>query len=291
MKILILSGNKKKYSSRRFIEEAQAKGHTVECVDPVRCYMSLSDGKPMLHYLRKKLDDVDVVIPRIGGGSSSYGIAVVRQFEMMGINVLNTSKAISTARDKFQSLQLLSKMNLPLPKTSFANCSKQTDKIIKLVGGAPTIVKLLEGSQGKGIVLAETKSASESVIDAFRELHASFLVQEFIKDAGGADVRCMVLGDKVIATMKRQAKEGEFRSNIHRGGVGMEVKITAEERRIAVAAAKAMKLNLAGVDIIRSGKGPMIMEVNSSPGLEGIERATKDNIAGKIIDFCEEKFL
>jgi ribosomal protein S6--L-glutamate ligase len=252
--------------------------------------MDVSTGAPMVYYKKRKLDKFDIVIPRIGASISSYGMAIVRQFEMMGVYCLNSSNAIGRSRDKLRSLQILSQKGLPLPKTSFAKGTEQTEMLIELVGGAPNVVKLLEGSQGRGVVLAETQKASESLIDAFRELEANFLVQEFIKDANGSDIRCFVVGDKVVATMMRQAKEGEFRSNIHRGGVGIPIKITPEERKVAIGAAKAMRLNMAGVDIIRSGSGPKILEVNSSPGLEGIEGCTEKNIAIKIIEYVEENY-
>lgn len=288
MNILILSSSKVLYSTKRLVEEAKGKGHNVEVIKPTHCYMEVSTGAPMVYYKKRKLDSVDIVIPRIGASISSYGMAIVRQFEMMGVYCLNSANAIGRSRDKLRSLQILAQKGLPLPRTSFAKNTEQTEMLIELVGGAPNIVKLLEGSQGRGVVLAETEKASESLIDAFRELEANFLVQEFIRDANGADIRCFVVGEKVVATMMRQAKEGEFRSNIHRGGVGIPIKITPEERKVAVDAAKAMKLNLAGVDIIRSGSGPKILEVNSSPGLEGIEGCTKKNIAMKIIEYVEE---
>jgi ribosomal protein S6--L-glutamate ligase len=290
MHIVILSVNKHLYSTKRMVEEAKELGHTVEVIRPTECFMDVSSGAPMVYYKKRKLNKVDAVIPRIGASISSYGMAIVRQFEMMGVYCLNSSNSIGRSRDKLRSLQILSQRGLPLPKTSFANSTQQTETLIKLVGGAPTVVKLLEGSQGRGVILAETHQASESLIDAFRELKANFLVQEFIKDAKGADIRCFVIGDKVVAAMMRQAKEGEFRSNIHRGGVGLQVKITPEERKIAVAAAKAMRLNMAGIDIIRSGSGPKILEVNSSPGLEGIENCTQKNIAQNIMKYVENNY-
>lgn len=290
MNLVILSSSPKLYSTKRLVEEAKNLGHKVEVIKPTRCFMEVSSGAPMVLYKKKRLDYVDAVIPRIGASISSYGMAIVRQFEMMGVYCLNSSNAIGRSRDKLRSMQILSQKELPLPKTSFAKSTEQTEKLIELVGGAPTVVKLLEGSQGRGVVLAETKKASESLIDAFRELNANFLVQEFIKDANGSDIRCFVVGDKVVGTMMRQAKEGEFRSNIHRGGVGLNVKITAEERKVAIAAAKAMRLNKAGVDIIRSGSGPKILEVNSSPGLEGIETTTEKNIAVEIIKYVEKNY-
>lgn len=290
MKVLILSSNPALYSTNRLIEEFTKNDIECEVVDPSRCYLDLSSGQPMVYFMGKKLNDFDAVLPRIGASISHYGISVVRQFEMMGVYCLNSSSAISRSRDKLRSLQLLSKQGIPLPKTSFASSTEQTQDLIKLVGGAPNVVKLVEGSQGRGVVLAETQKASESLIDAFRELHANFLVQEFIADANGADIRCFVVGGKVVAAMMRQAKEGEFRSNIHRGGKGMAVKLTPEERKIAVNAAKAMRLNMAGVDIIRSERGPMVLEVNSSPGLEGIEGATNLNVASEIINYISKNY-
>ncbi|MBD64848.1 MAG: 30S ribosomal protein S6--L-glutamate ligase [Halobacteriovoraceae bacterium] len=290
MKFVILSINKSLYSTKRLVEEIKERGHKVEVIDPTKCYMDVCSGAPMVHYMKKKLHNVDAVIPRIGASISSYGMAIVRQFEMMGVYCLNSSNAIGRSRDKLRSLQILSQKNLPLPKTGFAHSTQQTESLMNLVGGAPMVVKLLEGSQGRGVVLGETEKASESLIDAFRELNANFLVQEFIKDANGSDIRCFVVGDKVVGTMMRQAKEGEFRSNIHRGGVGIPIKITAEERKVALNAARAMRLNVAGVDIIRSASGPKILEVNSSPGLEGIEGCTEKNIAGKIIEYIIDNY-
>mgnify|MGYP001445200124 CR=1 FL=1 len=290
MHIVVLSANKNIYSTKRLIEEGKARGHKIEVIRPTQCYMDVAQGAPMVYYKKRKLNKVDAVIPRIGASISSYGMAIVRQFEMMGIYCLNSSNAIGRSRDKLRSLQILSQKGLPLPKTSFANSTEQTEKLIELVGGAPNVVKLLEGSQGRGVVLAETQKAAESLIDAFRELNAHFLVQEFIKDANGSDIRLFVVGERVVGTMMRQAKEGEFRSNIHRGGVGINIKVTPEERKVAIAAAKAMRLNIAGVDIIRSGSGPKILEVNSSPGLEGIEGCTEKNIAGAIIRYVEQNY-
>ncbi|MEZ4741414.1 MAG: 30S ribosomal protein S6--L-glutamate ligase [Bdellovibrionota bacterium] len=290
MRILILSSSRKLYSTKRLVEEARARDHVVEVVKPTQCYMDVASGAPMVYFKNKKLDKIDVVIPRIGASISSYGMAIVRQCEMMHIYCMNSSNAIGRSRDKLRSLQILSQKKLPLPKTSFANSTQQTDMLIKLVGGAPSVVKLTEGSQGRGVILAETRKASESLIDAFRELRANFLVQEFIKDAKGSDIRCFVIGEKVVGTMMRVAKEGEFRSNIHRGGTGIPVKITPTERKIAIAAARAMRLNVAGVDLIRSETGPKILEVNSSPGLEGIETCTNKNIAVEIIKFVEKDY-
>jgi ribosomal protein S6--L-glutamate ligase len=288
MKIAILSQQSEIYSTRRLVESATNRGHKVQVLNPLRCYMNIASHKPTIHHRGKKLQGFDAVIPRIGAGSSFYGTAVVRQFEMMNVFSLNESVAISRARDKLRSLQLLSKMEIGLPVTGFAHSTQSTEDLIDLVGGAPLVIKILEGTQGRGVVLAETPKAAESVIDAFRGLEAHFLVQEYIAEAQGADIRAFVIGDKVVAAMKRQAKAGDFRSNIHRGGVAEKIKITPTERRSAVQAAKALGLNVAGVDILRSRKGPVIMEVNSSPGLEGIERCTGIDIADQMIEFLEE---
>jgi ribosomal protein S6--L-glutamate ligase len=244
--------------------------------------------RPAIFYKGEPLGGYDAVIPRIGASITFYGTAVLRQFEMMGVYPLNESVAIGRSRDKLRSLQLLARKGIGLPVTGFAHDVEDTGELIKLVGGAPLVVKLLEGTQGKGVVLAETRKAAESVIDAFRELNANFLVQEFIREAGGSDIRALVVGEKVVAAMMRTAKEGEFRSNLHRGGSARVIKLTPEERSTAVRAARTMGLNVAGVDILRSNHGPVIMEVNSSPGLEGIENATGKDIAGLVIDFIEK---
>jgi len=249
--------------------------------------MNIASHKPRVHYNERVLD-FDAIIPRIGASVTFYGTAVARQFEMGGTYSVNESVAISRSRDKLRALQLLSKKGIGLPVTAFGHSTGQTLELIKLVGGAPLIVKLLEGTQGKGVVLAENQKAAESVIDAFREMKAHFLIQEFIKEAGGSDVRCLVVGDKVVASMKRTGREGEFRSNLHRGGVAEVIKITPQERSTAVRAANIMGLNVCGVDLLRSNHGPVVMEVNSSPGLEGIEKATKKDVAGMIIEFIEK---
>ncbi|MDX1443452.1 MAG: 30S ribosomal protein S6--L-glutamate ligase [Gammaproteobacteria bacterium] len=288
MKIAILSRNKKLYSTRRLVEAVEAKGHYARVVDPLRCYMNIATHSPEIHYKGEKLEHFDAVIPRIGTSVAFYATAVLRQFEMMGTFPLNESVAVSRSKDKLRSTQLLSRKGIGLPITGFAHSPDDTQDLLKIVGGAPVVVKLLEGTQGVGVVLAETRKAAESVIDAFRGLKAHFLVQEFIKEAGGADIRCFVVGGKVIASMKRQAKEGEFRSNLHRGGQANIIKITPEERSTAVRAAKIMGLNVAGVDLLRSNHGPVVMEVNSSPGLEGIETATGKDVAGQIVSFVEK---
>lgn len=288
MKIGILSTNKKLYSTRRLVEAAQARGHEVQVINHKRCYMNIASHRPAVHYDGKDLTGFDAVIPRIGASVTFYGTAVVRQFEMMGVYSVNESVAITRSRDKLRALQLLSRKGIGMPVTGVANSPSDTDDLLKLVGGAPVIIKLLEGTQGVGVVMAETQKAAESVIEAFRGLDANFLVQEFIKEAGGADIRAFVIGEKVVAAMKRQGKEGEFRSNLHRGGTAEVIKITPEERSTAVRAAKIMGLNVAGVDLLRSNHGPVVMEVNSSPGLEGIEKATGKDLAGMVIEFIEK---
>lgn len=287
MKIAILSRNSSLYSTKRLVEAGKARGHEIEVIDTLKCYMNITSTKPMVHYQNRVLDDFDAIIPRIGASITFYGTAVIRQFEMMGVFSLNESVSIARARDKLRSLQLLSRKGLGLPVTGFAHSTKMTQELIKLVGGAPLVVKLLEGTQGKGVVLAETDAAAESVIDAFREMDANILVQEFIKEARGSDIRCFVVGDQVVASMMRTAKAGEFRSNLHRGGTAKIIEITAEEEKAALDATKALGLNLAGVDMLRSARGPLIMEVNSSPGLNGIETATGKDIAGMIIEYLE----
>lgn len=288
MKIGILSRKAELYSTRRLVEAAQAAGHEVHVINHLLCYMNITSHRPSVHYNGQALIGYDAVIPRIGASVTFYGTAVVRQFEMMGVYSVNESVAISRSRDKLRSLQLLSRAGIGLPVTGFAHSTKATDDLVEMVGGAPLIVKLLEGTQGKGVILAETEKAAESTIEAFRSLKSRFLVQEFVKEAGGADIRCFVVGGRVIASMLRQGKPGEFRSNIHRGGTAQEIKITPEERSTAVRSAKIMGLNVAGVDLLRSNHGPLVMEVNSSPGLEGIEGATGKDIAGSIITFIEK---
>jgi ribosomal protein S6--L-glutamate ligase len=288
MKLAILSRNAKLYSTRRMVEAAEARGHDVQVVDALKCYMNINMQHPEIHVKGEVLSDFDAVIPRIGASVTFYGTAVLRQFEMMGTYPLNESVAISRSRDKLRSMQLLSRKGIGLPITGFANKPADIPDLVKMVGGAPLVIKLLEGTQGIGVVLAETRQAAESVLEAFMGLKASVMVQEYIKEAGGADIRCLVIGDKVIAAMKRQAKAGEFRSNLHRGGAASLVRLTPEERSTAVRAARTMGLNVAGVDILRSNHGPLVMEVNSSPGLEGIESATGLDVADRIIQFIEK---
>jgi ribosomal protein S6--L-glutamate ligase len=288
MKIAILSRNRDLFSTRRLVEAGQQAGHEMHVIDTLRCYMSMASGKPEIHYRGRVLEGFDAVIPRIGASITFYGTAVLRQFEMMGVFPVNESVAISRARDKLRSLQLLAREGIGLPVTGFANAPDDIPDLIGMVGGAPLVIKLLEGTQGIGVVLAETRQAAESVIEAFMGLSANIMVQEYIREAKGADIRCFVIGGKVVAAMKRQAKDGEFRSNLHRGGTASLVRITPKERATAVRAAQVMGLNVAGVDLLRSDRGPLVMEVNSSPGLEGIEGATGKDVAGMIIAFAEQ---
>jgi len=288
MKIVVLSTNGRLYSTRRLMEAGKERGHEMLLLNHKRCYMNIASHRPSVHYKGEAVEGVDAVIPRIGASVSFYGTAVVRQFEMMGVYSLNESIAISRSRDKLRALQLLARRGIGLPVTGFANSPDDTEDLLSFVGGAPVVIKLLEGTQGVGVVLGETKKAATSVIEAFRGLNANFMVQEFIKEAGNSDIRCLVVGGKVVASMKRTGKEGDFRSNLHRGGSAALVRITPEERSTAVRSAKIMGLNVAGVDLLRSNHGPVVMEVNSSPGLEGIETATEKDVAGSIIQFLEK---
>jgi ribosomal protein S6--L-glutamate ligase len=291
MRIAILSRRPSLYSTRRLVEAGRTRGHEVVVINTSRCYMNIAAHKPTMHYRGQPLENIDAVIPRIGASVTLYGTAVLRQFEMMGVFTVNGSMAILRSRDKFRSLQLLARRGIGLPVTGFASSPDDIQDLIQMVGGTPLVIKLLEGTQGRGVVLAETRKAAECVIDAFTGLKANILVQEFIKEASGSDIRCFVVGGKVIASMKRQAKEGEFRSNLHRGGTGSVIKITPEERATAVKAAQLMGLHVAGVDILRSSRGPVVLEVNSSPGLEGIEQTTQVDIATKIIEYVEKGFI
>ncbi len=290
MKIAILSRNPKLYSTSRLVKAAEARGHKVRVLDVLRCYMNIPSHNPSIHYRGEDLTGFDAVIPRIGASVTFYGTAVLRQFEMMNVFPLNESVAISRSRDKLRSTQLLARKGIGLPVTGFANNPDDIEDLIAQVGGAPLVIKLLEGTQGIGVVLAETHNAAESVIQAFMGLKANIMVQEFIKEAGGSDIRCFVVDGKVVAAMKRQATPGEFRSNLHRGGSATLVRLTPEERSTAVRAAKIMGLNVCGVDMLRSNHGPVIMEVNSSPGLQGIEAASGKDIADLIIQFIEKRF-
>ncbi len=288
MKIGILSRKKELYSTRRLFEAIEKHGYEAMVIDPLRCYMNITSKKPMVYYREKALEDFDAIIPRIGASITFYGAAVLRQFEMMGVYVLNDSMSIVRARDKLRALQILSQKGIGLPVTGFAHSTQMTEDLIKMVGGAPLVIKLLEGTQGRGVILADTQNAAQSVIEAFRGLKEYFLVQEFIKEAAGCDLRCLVIGNKVVASMMRRARAGEFRSNLHRGGSAQAIPLSAEEEKVAIAAADAMGLNMAGVDLLRSKRGPLVMEVNSSPGLEGIESASKKDVAGQTIEYIEK---
>ncbi|WP_439133934.1 30S ribosomal protein S6--L-glutamate ligase [Pseudomaricurvus sp.] len=289
MRVAILSRNPNLYSTRRLKEAGEERGHEVDVIDTLHCYMDITQSRSAVRYLGEELPYYDAVIPRIGASITFYGAAVVRQFEMMGTFTVNESVAISRSRDKLRSLQLLSRKGVGLPRTGFANRPDNIKDLIKNVGGAPLVIKLLEGTQGIGVVLADTNKNAESIIEAFMGLKADILVQEFIKEAGGADIRCFVVGGKVVAAMKRQGAEGEFRSNLHRGGSAKLVKLSKEERATAVNAAKVMGLNVCGVDILQANDGPVVMEVNSSPGLEGIEAATNKDVASLIFSFIEKQ--
>ncbi|MCR9117857.1 MAG: 30S ribosomal protein S6--L-glutamate ligase [bacterium] len=288
MRIVILSRNAKLYSTNRLKEAGEERGHDVHIVDYLRCYMDITAHKPKVLYNGKPLVGVDAIIPRIGAAHTFYGTAVVRQFEVMGVATANESQAITRSRDKLRCLQLLARKGIGLPVTGFAHSTKDIDGVMSIVGGAPLVIKLLEGTQGIGVILAETDQAGTAVIEAFRGLEANILVQEFIKEAGGSDIRCFVVDGKVVASMMRQATEGEFRSNLHRGGQAKKIKLTPEERSTAVRAAKTMGLAVAGVDILRANHGPVVMEVNSSPGLEGIEVTSGIDVASKVIEYLEK---
>ena len=288
MKIALLARNPKLYSHKRLVEAAETRGHEIQVIDTLKVVMNVATHKPVMTYMGDALTGFDAVIPRIGASITFFGTAVLRQFEVMGVYPLNESVAISRSRDKLRSLQLLARKGVGLPVTAFAHMSAKPEEIIDMVGGAPVVIKLLEGTQGIGVVLGETETAAESMIQAFGGLKANILVQEFIKEAGGTDIRCLVIGDKVVAAMKRTGKEGDFRSNLHRGGSAKMVKITPEERSTAVRSAKIMGLNVAGVDLLRANHGPVVMEVNSTPGLEGVEAASGIDVAGKIIEYIEK---
>ena len=285
----MLARNPGLYSHRRLCEAAKQRGHDIQVINTLRCYMNITSHRPELHYNGSRLEGFDAVIPRIGASVTYYGLAVLRQFEMMGVWPLNESVAIGRSRDKLRSMQLLARAGIGLPDTAFAHDPKQTAEVLKLVGGAPVIIKLIEGTQGIGVVLGETESSAKSVIEAFRGVNVNILVQEFIGEANGTDIRAFVIGEKVIAAMQRTGPPDEFRSNLHRGGSAAAVKITPEERMTALKAARTLGLNVCGVDMLRSHHGPVVVEVNSSPGLEGIEKATGRDIAGAVIDFIERK--
>ncbi len=288
MRIAVLSRAPNLYSTKRLVESGIARGHEVDVINTLQCYMDITKSRPVVRYEGAELPHYDAIIPRIGASVTFYGTAVVRQFEMMGTFSINESVAISRSRDKLRSLQLLSRKGIGLPRTGFANKSSNIKDLINMVGGAPLVVKLLEGTQGIGVVLAESNKTAEAMIEAFMGLNAEILVQEFVKEANGADIRCLVVGDRVVAAMKRQGGEGEFRSNLHRGGSATVVRLSKDERATAVSAAKVMGLGVCGVDILQSSHGPVVMEVNSTPGLEGIEKATNIDVGQMIYEYIEK---
>jgi ribosomal protein S6--L-glutamate ligase len=289
MKIAILSRNSRLYSTRRLIEAARERGHVVRVLDPLRCYVRIAPNDVAIRYKGKDVRDIDAVIPRIGTSSTFYGTAVLRQFEMMGVYTPNPSDAVLRARDKLRCLQILSSQGLDMPVTVFGDNPDDTNDVLAMLGDPPHVIKLNEGSQGTGVVLAEKRSASQSVVEAFRGLYANFLVQEFIAEAKGSDLRCFVVGKKVVAAMQRVASPGEFRANLHRGGSAIKANLSAEEKRIAIRAAGALGLGIAGVDLLRSNRGPLLLEVNASPGLEGIEAASGIDVSGEIIRHLEKQ--
>lgn len=288
MKIAMMARNANLYSHKRLKEAAEERGHQLDIINTLRCYMNIASRRPEMYCNGEKLEGYDAVIPRIGASVTFYGLAVLRQFEMMGVYPLNESVAIGRSRDKLRSMQLLARDGIGLPVTTFAHDPKQTDEVLKLAGGAPIVIKLLEGTQGLGVVLADTNRSATSVVEAFRASGTNILLQEFIKEAGGTDIRAIVVGGKVIAAMKRTGAEGDFRSNLHRGGSAEVIKLSPEERSTAIRAAKSMGLNVCGVDMLRANHGAVVMEVNSSPGLEGVEKATDLDVAGKIIEYIEK---
>ena len=290
MKILILSRNKNLYSTRRIFNAGINRGHEVRVVDYLRCYMNITSRKPTVYYGGESLEKADAVIPRIGASQTFYGTAVVRQFETMGSYCVNSSEAITASRDKLKSLQILAQDGINMPVTGFASHTMDIEGVIEKVGSVPLVMKLLQGTQGQGIVLAETRKAAESVMSAFRQLEADILVQEFIKESSGTDIRALVVGDNVVAAMRRVAPEGEFRSNVHRGGRTEQIILNQEEEKIAVEATSVLGLRIAGVDLMRSKRGPLVLEVNSSPGLEGIEASSGVDVAGNIVRFIESDY-
>lgn len=289
MQIAVLSRNPNLYSTRRLVEAIEKRGHRARVIDHLQCDIVIEQNDPSIFYKGERIENVDAIIPRIGASTTFYGTAVVRQFEMMGVFAAVESQAIVRSRDKLRSLQILAGEGVGMPKTGFTNYSKEEKYLVEQVGGAPLIVKLLEGTQGLGVVLAETKKAATSVIEAFHQLKARIIVQEFIKEAGGGDVRVFIVDNKVVGAMKRQGLEGEFRSNLHRGGKASKIKLSRAERETALKAARAMGLGVAGVDLLQSARGPLVLEVNSSPGLQGIEIATNEDVAEKIVEYIERE--
>ena len=291
MNILILSRNKNIYSTNRLVEAGSRRGHTVRVVDYMRCYMNITSEKPAVYFGGEVLGKADAIIPRIGATVTSYGTAVVRQFEMMDCYCVNPANAILNSRDKLKSLQILARKMISLPDTGFASHTKDIQGVIEKVGSVPLVMKLLQGTQGHGVVLAETRKAAEAVMSAFRQLDADIMVQEFIKESAGTDIRALVVGKEVVAAMRRIASEGEFRSNVHQGGETVAVELTKQEMQVALDAAKILNLSIAGVDFMRSKRGPLVLEVNSSPGLHGIESCTGVDVAAKIYQFIEKEIL
>jgi len=289
MEIFILSRNSNLYSTSRIVEAGRERGHVVRVIDYMRCFMNITAKKPTVYYGGESLQKADAIIPRIGASNTFYGTAVVRQFETMNCFCVNSSVAISNSRDKLRSMQILAEKGINMPVTGFASHTKDIEGVIESVGSSPLVMKLLQGTQGQGIVLAETRKAAESVMSAFRQLDADIMVQEYIKESSGTDIRAFVIGNKVVAAMKRVAPEGEFRSNLHRGATVEKISLTNEENQIAIRAANMLGLKIAGVDLMRSNRGPLILEVNSSPGLQGIEACTKMDVANQIITFLEKK--
>ena len=287
MKILMISRNPLLYSHQRLLEAAKARGHTLDIINTLQIYMSIKTGESQIKHQGTLLHDYDAIIPRIGASVTLYGLAVLRQFEYKGVWSLNSSDAIGRSRDKLQTMQLLSYHGIDLPTTTFAHSTQYTDDMLDMVGGVPAIIKVLEGTQGLGVVLGETRKSVRSVVEAFREANKHILIQEYIQEANSTDIRCFVIGDEVVAAIKRIGPNGDFRSNLHRGGTAVSEEITPEERSVATHSAQILGLKVCGVDILRSHRGPMVMEVNSSPGLEGIETTTKVDVAGKIIDYIE----
>jgi ribosomal protein S6--L-glutamate ligase len=287
MRLVMLARNAALYSHKRIVSVAKARGHTIDVVNTLHVHVNITSNRPTLHYGGRTLPIYDAVIPRIGASVTHYGLAVLRQFEMQGVFPLNESVAIGRSRDKLRALQLLARKGIGLPVTAFAHGPRKAAAVLNEVGGAPVVIKLLEGTQGVGVVLAETDASAKSIIEAFSAANVNVIVQEFIKEAGGADIRAFVVGGRVVAAMMRMGRKGDFRSNLHRGGKGMAIEISPKERETAVRSAEILGLNVCGVDMLRSSRGPVVMEVNSSPGLEGIEQATKVDVAGEIIDFLE----
>lgn len=289
MNIAILSRNPELYSTKKLVEAGRVRGHNVRVLNHLKCYVGIEQGNPGMYYNGEAVTNIDAVVPRIGASVTFYGTAIVRQFEMMQVFTTTRSQSLVKSRDKLRCLQILSKAGIGVPKTAFASQPKDIDNLITLVGGAPVVIKLLEGTQGIGVVLAESRKAAKSVIEAFYGLKTDILIQEFIKESAGSDIRAFVIDGEVVGAIKRQGKEGEFRSNLHRGGAGTQIELSAEETDAALKAAKALNLHIAGVDMLRSERGPLILEVNSSPGLQGIETITKIDISGKIIEFIERE--